>query len=108
MINFSNNLPPALKSQMAFFLQIFQLNLACTIWGFHSGDYEECRLLGCGGRLTQNLHSATSQKTTFFKLSMDFSAKLAPTFPYFLNSYMQLLQKVQAWDMRAVWLQLLH
>jgi hypothetical protein len=20
----------------------------CTVWGFHSGDYEECRLLGCG------------------------------------------------------------
>jgi hypothetical protein len=21
---------------------------SCRIWGFHSGDYEECRLLGCG------------------------------------------------------------
>jgi hypothetical protein len=20
----------------------------CKIWGFHSGDYKECRLLGCG------------------------------------------------------------
>jgi hypothetical protein len=19
----------------------------CNIWGFHGGDYEECRLLGC-------------------------------------------------------------
>jgi hypothetical protein len=23
-------------------------NLYCKIWGFHGGDYEECRLLGCG------------------------------------------------------------
>jgi hypothetical protein len=22
--------------------------LKSKIWGFHSGDYEECRLLGCG------------------------------------------------------------
>jgi hypothetical protein len=21
---------------------------SCKIWGFHGGDYEECRLLGCG------------------------------------------------------------
>jgi hypothetical protein len=21
--------------------------MLCNLWGFHSGDYEECRLLGC-------------------------------------------------------------
>jgi hypothetical protein len=36
------------------------INMIFTIWGFHRGDYEECSLLGCV------LHSATSQKTTFF------------------------------------------
>jgi hypothetical protein len=24
-----------------------KLNCICKIWGFHGGDYEECRLLGC-------------------------------------------------------------
>jgi hypothetical protein len=23
-------------------------NQLCKIWGFHGGDYEECRILGCG------------------------------------------------------------
>jgi hypothetical protein len=67
-------------------------HVTCKILGFHSDDYEECRLLQSattrwrwfhareffyptgGGdtflrtkrRLTHDLHSATSQKTTFF------------------------------------------
>jgi hypothetical protein len=32
-------------------LQVFYIKYSiniCKIWGFHGGDYEECRLLGCG------------------------------------------------------------
>jgi hypothetical protein len=29
-------------------LKILNNPAVCRIWGFHGGDYEECRLLGCG------------------------------------------------------------
>jgi hypothetical protein len=55
----------------------------CGIWGFHSGDYEVCRVRGCSAvqislpwrwrphvppkrRFSQDLHGATFQKTAYF------------------------------------------
>jgi hypothetical protein len=33
---------------LSLIIYIFQEMKDCRIWGFHGGDYEECRLLGCG------------------------------------------------------------
>jgi hypothetical protein len=79
---------------MAHGVKLWQIFFWCKILGFHSGDFEECCLLGCAvcchlltliprshsflpwrwrryvplKRLfTQDLHCATSQKKTFFK-----------------------------------------
>jgi hypothetical protein len=30
--------------------------ICCKIWGFHGGDYEECRLLGCEAMFLKNRH----------------------------------------------------
>jgi hypothetical protein len=47
--------------------------MLCEISSFHSGDYEECRLLGCYVMwLIHEPHGVTSQKTAFFKWSINF------------------------------------
>jgi hypothetical protein len=40
---------PVHTSQETHYLSATESNqlMLCKIWGFHGGDYEECRLLGC-------------------------------------------------------------
>jgi signal transduction histidine kinase len=41
----------------------------CKIWDFHSGNHEDCCLLGCYAIwLLQEPHGITSQETAFFKI----------------------------------------
>jgi hypothetical protein len=49
------------------YFSVTELNqlMLCKIWVPHSGDSEECRLLGCAAAC---LSSGKSQKTAFFRL----------------------------------------
>jgi hypothetical protein len=58
----------------------------CKIWGFHGGDYEECRLPP-KRRLTKYLQDAISQKTAFFVISVGEVTRL----PWFDSRYILLL-----------------
>jgi hypothetical protein len=46
-------------------MKVYKQDSMCNIWGFHSGDCEEC----C--RFLQEPHGVSSQKMAFYRIVFD-------------------------------------
>jgi hypothetical protein len=63
----------------------FMDSAACKMWGFHSGDYEECRLLGCGAVWVTSVLIRPTRRHIPADRSLHSSMKLVVVFTYKLS-----------------------